>query len=178
MSSEHNLAYRKVTIRSKPFLGGPCRRRTANWLAPACSSFGRSRSELIVWRSSLGPAAVRQRARRSYSSDFSRQQVAAAPTEHRYLVRTTHRHINRERPICWSVAKLGRAFQQKGGTTNTASKAASCAPCRGHYHGKNRTLNPSAKLFIDCAREVARPMAKLRGVQARHQFRAARRPIV
>jgi DNA-binding transcriptional LysR family regulator len=43
---------------------------------------------------------------------------------------------------------------------------------------KNRTLNPSAKLFIDCAREVARPMAKLPGVQARHQFRAARLPIV
>jgi DNA-binding transcriptional LysR family regulator len=43
---------------------------------------------------------------------------------------------------------------------------------------KNRTLRPLAKLFIDCAREVARPMAKLSGVQARHQFRAARPPMV
>ena len=85
---------------------------------------------------------MRQRARRSNSSDFSRQQVAAAPAEHRYPVRTAHRHINRERPICWSVAKLGRAFQQTGRTTNTAGKAASCAPYRGHYHGQESNAQP------------------------------------
>jgi hypothetical protein len=27
---------------------------------------------------------------------------------------------------------------------------------------KNRMLNPSAQLFIDCAREVAKPLAKVR----------------
>jgi len=32
---------------------------------------------------------------------------------------------------------------------------------------KNRTLTPAAQLFIDCAREVAKPMAKPRRRQAR-----------
>ena len=99
------------------------------------------RGETTVKGDTLGPAAVRQRARRSYSSDFSRQQVAA-PAEYRYPFRTTHRHITRERPTCWSVAKLGRAFQQTGRTTNTAGKAASCAPCRGHYHGQESNAQP------------------------------------
>jgi hypothetical protein len=34
---------------------------------------------------------------------------------------------------------------------------------------KNRTLTPVAQLFIDCAHEVARPMARGKSVSARRQ---------
>jgi hypothetical protein len=34
---------------------------------------------------------------------------------------------------------------------------------------KNRTLTPVAQLFIDCAREVAKPLATSKSVAARQQ---------
>ena len=69
-------------------------------------------------------------------------------------------------------------FNRRAGLQILPVKLAAVHLAAGLITVKNRTLNPSAKLFIDCAREVARPMAKPPRVQARDKVRAARLPTV
>jgi DNA-binding transcriptional LysR family regulator len=121
----------------EPFSGCRPSEQQIGW--PAACDFGGA-----LWRT-LGPAAVQQHPRRAYSSDFPRQQVAAAAAKHHYSVRTTDRDAHRERRICRSVAELGCASQQTGGIENTAAQVTGRTHRRQHCHGQEAHPQPSGQ---------------------------------
>jgi DNA-binding transcriptional LysR family regulator len=121
----------------EPFSGCRPSEQQIGW--PAACDFGGA-----LWRT-LGPAAVQQHPRCAYSSDFPRQQVAAAAAKHHYSVRTTDRDAHRERRICRSVAELGCASQQTGGIENTAAQVTGRTHRRQHCHGQEAHPQPSGQ---------------------------------